>query len=324
MFGIFKPLFFDSGLVSQLSVGIRYLGGCPISSPPDVTPMALAKEALKETASSGFSRGILAFSYKLRKILGGSNHDNSVINFSFSKRMVREEASRVFRGQIHWTATSGRPTEIQAHAVRIKIRRSAKGNITTWQKELASREEEVIQSLRNEGVWSESYFREMVEDDTYLVGFMKGKDISKSARIARRSKLPIDKFHRKFKKDSFEEVVPLMGLYSKTFTSTNLNAPFKLACHRAEVSRTEINTIKKMIQNGRLDEAPIDLGLGSYGLSLFIEDLGKGGSRLWIFSETTLLATTEQNRSLINLIPLETTRKILPLELLIQFDGREF
>jgi hypothetical protein len=96
-------------------------------------------------------------------------------------------------------------SQLTTSCARIKIKTGKLDAIRDWQKELNRNSEEVLQSLRQEGVFIESVFLEQHGNDHYLIYFMKLESHEKARAAFKASKLAIDKYHAQFKADCFDE-----------------------------------------------------------------------------------------------------------------------
>lgn len=78
-----------------------------------------------------------------------------------------------------------------------------------WKKYLNNNKEEVIESLKQEGVFLESVFLDKQGDENYLIYYMKFQDQEKGKAAFENSKLNVDKYHAQFKKEVFEKSTEL-------------------------------------------------------------------------------------------------------------------
>ena len=77
----------------------------------------------------------------------------------------------------------------------IKLKPDSSVDIEQWRETLLARHDEVLQSLRDEGVTIESWFLVEIEGLPYLLWFMKAKSIAKAQDAFLKSKHPIDAYH---------------------------------------------------------------------------------------------------------------------------------
>ena len=80
-----------------------------------------------------------------------------------------------------------------------------------WCEELKRRKEEVIATLKNEGVVSESCF--ITDDGHSVYYFMEAKDIARAKEAALKNPHPIDKEHKERKKISLDKPEVLTNLF---------------------------------------------------------------------------------------------------------------
>jgi L-rhamnose mutarotase len=80
-----------------------------------------------------------------------------------------------------------------------------------WSNELKSREQEVLTTLRNEGVRLEACF--LSEDEDCVYYFMEVEDLKKAYEVFERSKIPVDREHEKVKLSAFVSEVYLKKLF---------------------------------------------------------------------------------------------------------------
>lgn len=93
---------------------------------------------------------------------------------------------------------------LQTTCVRIKIREGAMLKVREWKDHLIENKAEVIQSLKQEGVFVESVFLEKAGDEYHLIYYMKMRDPLKSGEAFSKSLLEIDHYHKEFKKIAWE------------------------------------------------------------------------------------------------------------------------
>lgn len=72
-----------------------------------------------------------------------------------------------------------------------------------------TRREEALATLQDEGVISESYFLESTPEGDYLIAYMKAESFEKSSQVFKKSAHDIDRYHQKFKEDTWEKVTKL-------------------------------------------------------------------------------------------------------------------
>lgn len=100
-------------------------------------------------------------------------------------------------------------TEVALGKFRIKPDR--KQEWIKWCEELNRRRDEVLETLRNEGVLVEACFLSPDEDCIYY--FMEAENFEKARKAYRASPYPIDEEHRRHRRASMEEVEELRCLF---------------------------------------------------------------------------------------------------------------
>ena len=88
--------------------------------------------------------------------------------------------------------------------VKVKLRPGSLELVHEWADELRSRADEVLATLRDEGVVVESVFLDSNEQGDYLVYYMKARSLSAAREAAERSSHPIDAYHERFKAHTWE------------------------------------------------------------------------------------------------------------------------
>lgn len=88
---------------------------------------------------------------------------------------------------------------------RIKLKPNSITKVWEWSKELNARKAEVLETLRNETVVFEAAFLDEVsETEAYLIYMMQIEDQEQCRKAADESVLPIDAYHRKFTRETWE------------------------------------------------------------------------------------------------------------------------
>jgi L-rhamnose mutarotase len=95
--------------------------------------------------------------------------------------------------------------------VKLKLKNGNKKIWLDWCEELKQRKNEVIETLRNEGVISESCF--LSEDEKYIYYFMEAEDFKKVKEAVNKSNFNIDHDHKIKRKLSLEKVCNLTELF---------------------------------------------------------------------------------------------------------------
>ncbi|MEX2514757.1 MAG: DUF6176 family protein [Candidatus Paceibacterota bacterium] len=95
--------------------------------------------------------------------------------------------------------------------VKFKFKLGTKQIWLDWSKELKRREDEVIETLKNEGVVSESCY--MSDDGEHVYYFMEAEDFEKVKRAVSENPHPIDSDHKKARESSLDFVSKLECLF---------------------------------------------------------------------------------------------------------------
>jgi L-rhamnose mutarotase len=100
-------------------------------------------------------------------------------------------------------------TEVALRKFRFK--RDKKQEWMDWCRELNRRQDEVLETLRNEGVSVEACFLSPDEDCVYY--FLEVENFEQAHKAYSASQYPIDEEHRRHKRASMEEVGMLRCLF---------------------------------------------------------------------------------------------------------------
>ena len=92
-------------------------------------------------------------------------------------------------------------------AVLIKLKVNSGANVESWQDEINKRKSEAIETLKAEQVYIESWFQLELNNEFFLIAYMRAKDISYAQKVGRESNFDIDKVHKLFK-SNWEKVYP--------------------------------------------------------------------------------------------------------------------
>lgn len=95
--------------------------------------------------------------------------------------------------------------------VKFRFKSGKKKIWLDWSEELKRRKDEVIATLKNEGVLSESCF--ISEDGEEVYYFMEAEDFEKAKKAIEKSTRPIDEDHKKAREASLEKIEVLKSLF---------------------------------------------------------------------------------------------------------------
>ena len=100
----------------------------------------------------------------------------------------------------------------EVYLVRHKFRpKTGKREWLDWSRELKRREEEVLTTLRNEGVRLEACF--LAEDEDCVYYFLEVEDLKKAYAVFEKSQIPVDRKHENVKQSAFIDEVYLKKLF---------------------------------------------------------------------------------------------------------------
>jgi len=77
----------------------------------------------------------------------------------------------------------------------IKLKPDSDQKIEEWRETMTTRIDEALATLEHEGVEIESWFRIKIENNEYLLWYMRAESIQKAFEVSQTFKHPIDKFH---------------------------------------------------------------------------------------------------------------------------------
>ena len=77
----------------------------------------------------------------------------------------------------------------------IKLKSDTKDKVEKWRKTIASRLNEAAETLQDEEVQIESWFKISIHGEDYLLWYLRAKSIQRVFEVSMELKHPIDKFH---------------------------------------------------------------------------------------------------------------------------------
>jgi hypothetical protein len=101
---------------------------------------------------------------------------------------------------------------VETSCVKVRLKPGSVERVRAWAAELNGRPDEVLATLRDEGVVIESVFLDVTDDGDYLVYYMKARSLADARAVAQRSTHAIDAYHRQFKQETWEAATPLETL----------------------------------------------------------------------------------------------------------------
>jgi hypothetical protein len=93
---------------------------------------------------------------------------------------------------------------VDTQCVKIRLKPNSIERVREWASELRARPDEVLATLRDEGVLVESVFLDSTADGEFLIYYVKAKSIEAAREAVQRSTHPIDTYHQQFKTDTWE------------------------------------------------------------------------------------------------------------------------
>ncbi len=88
---------------------------------------------------------------------------------------------------------------------KVKLKVNSKQQLIIWSEYLNNNIDEVVLSLKNEGVKIECWFYEELDNDIWIYCFWAPGNSQNAKLIAKNSKLLVDDVHRKFKLECWEK-----------------------------------------------------------------------------------------------------------------------
>ena len=94
---------------------------------------------------------------------------------------------------------------LPSKCVKIALDEASLPAVRKWAATLRAREDEVLATLRDEGVVVESVFLDQSAAGCYLIYFIKALDLDRANQVAARSTHAIDDFHKRFQREHWRE-----------------------------------------------------------------------------------------------------------------------
>lgn len=79
----------------------------------------------------------------------------------------------------------------------IRLKPGADEKIEVWRNTISSRIKEAVDTLKDEGVEIESWFKVEIEGKHYLLWYMRAESVARAFEVSQQLKHPIDQFHYK-------------------------------------------------------------------------------------------------------------------------------
>lgn len=93
----------------------------------------------------------------------------------------------------------------QTKCVKIKLKPDSIEKVREWAKVIIQRKDEALATMRDESVVLETVFLDQTSEGDFLIYLMKAESFDKSKEAARNFVHEIDKFHRQFKSETWDD-----------------------------------------------------------------------------------------------------------------------
>lgn len=77
----------------------------------------------------------------------------------------------------------------------IKLKPGTEPTVRAWRETLEQRQDEALQTLRDEGIAIESWFQMEIGGEQYLLWYIRAESIARAREIAGRSTHAVDEYH---------------------------------------------------------------------------------------------------------------------------------
>ena len=84
-----------------------------------------------------------------------------------------------------------------------RLKENSEDDVVAWASTINERKDEALATLREEVVKVESWFLLTLNDEVYLLSYMRSEDLQRARHVVKQSKHEIDAFHQLFKKDTW-------------------------------------------------------------------------------------------------------------------------
>jgi hypothetical protein len=92
----------------------------------------------------------------------------------------------------------------ELHCSRIKLKPNSLEKVREWAAEITRRQDEALETLRDESIFIESFFLEQATDGDYLIAYIRAESLEQSQKAVEKSVHAIDAYHQAFKKECWE------------------------------------------------------------------------------------------------------------------------
>lgn len=98
----------------------------------------------------------------------------------------------------------------------IELKPNSRHAVKEWSKTLNERKDEVLETLKQEGIKVESAFLTAIEDKDYLIYYVRAENVHHAIQTTQTSSLNIDIYHKKFKKNTWNKHIETQLLLDVT------------------------------------------------------------------------------------------------------------
>jgi len=91
---------------------------------------------------------------------------------------------------------------VETSCVKVRLKPGSLERVRAWAAELNRRPDEVLATLRDEGVVIESVFLDQTDDGDFLVYYMRARSLADARAVAQRSAHAVDAYHQRFKQET--------------------------------------------------------------------------------------------------------------------------
>ena len=92
---------------------------------------------------------------------------------------------------------------LETKCMKIQLKPGSLDRVRQWAREINSRRDEAVATLRDEGIIVESAFLGNSDQGDFLIYYIKAKSFEQADAAANSSNHPIDEFHQQFKRDTW-------------------------------------------------------------------------------------------------------------------------
>jgi hypothetical protein len=97
-----------------------------------------------------------------------------------------------------------RRVDVETRCVKIKLRSGSLDRVREWAAELNRRADEVLATLRDEGIVVESAFLDSTDEGDFLIYYMKAESLERAREVGRKSAHAVDEYYHQFQRETFE------------------------------------------------------------------------------------------------------------------------